>query len=71
MIDLDALKAAGLNSRENSERLLAEHHAHEAAASCEDCRMATTWRNWEVFSTGCRGCVARALAPPPSGPGGG
>lgn len=27
MIDLDALKAAGLNSRENSERLLAEHNA--------------------------------------------
>jgi len=26
-IDLDALKAAGLNSRENSERLLAEHNA--------------------------------------------
>lgn len=31
MIDLDALKAAGLNSQENSERLLAEHKAREAA----------------------------------------
>lgn len=30
MIDLDALKAAGLNSRENSERLLAEHRAQRA-----------------------------------------
>jgi len=27
VIDLDALKAAGLNSHENSERLLAEHRA--------------------------------------------
>jgi hypothetical protein len=31
VIDLDALKAAGLNSRENSERLLAEHRARQAA----------------------------------------
>ena len=31
MIDLDALKAAGLNSHENSERLLAEHRAREVA----------------------------------------
>lgn len=29
MIDLDALKAAGLNSRENSERLLAECRARQ------------------------------------------
>lgn len=30
MIDLDALKAAGLNSQKNSERLLAEHKARQA-----------------------------------------
>lgn len=63
MIDLDALKAAGLNSRENSECLLEEHRARQAEPplGCYDCRMAAKGPHWPVFSTGCRGCCARAL----------
>lgn len=71
MIDLDALKAAGLNSQENSERLLAAHRARQAAANCYDCSMAAKGQFWPVFAMGCRGCVARGLALPPCGPGGG
>lgn len=41
MIDLDALKAAGLNSRENSERLLARHR--ESLAQTADERTADDW----------------------------
>lgn len=41
MIDLDALKAAGLNSRENSERLLARHRASLAQTAAE--RTADDW----------------------------
>lgn len=41
MIDLDALKAAGLNSRENSERLLARHRESLAQTTAE--RMADDW----------------------------
>lgn len=71
MIDLDAIKAAGLNSRENSERLLVEHRARQDAANCYDCQMATKGPHWPVFAMGCWGCVARGLALPPCGPGGG
>ena len=41
MIDLDALKAAGLNSRENSERLLAAHRETLAQTAAE--RTADDW----------------------------
>ena len=71
MIDLDALKAAGLNSRERSEQLLAEYRARQDTANCYDCRMAAEGDHWPVFSMGCRGCVARVLVLPPIGPGGG
>lgn len=41
MIDLDALKAAGLNSREHSEQLLARHR--QSLAQTADERTADDW----------------------------
>jgi hypothetical protein len=54
MIDLDALKAAGLNSRENSERLLAAHRETPAQTATE--RTADDWvlmrgRRWMTSPT--------------------